>query len=58
MTRLDRLLNLLERYDGLALAGLSSHNSEFGRLLLKELREERERLIKELVEHGCRRGRR
>jgi hypothetical protein len=57
MTRLQRVLTLLERYDGLAAAGVGSHDSEFGRLLLKELREEKDKLTQELTEHGCRRER-
>ena len=41
MTRLKRVLTLLDRYDDLAAAGVTSHpTSEFGKLLLKELREE------------------
>ena len=55
MTRLARILNILDRYDSLAAAGVESRNSEFGKLLLKELREEKEKLTKELTEHGCRR---
>jgi hypothetical protein len=58
MTRLKRVLTLLDRYDDLAAAGVSSHpTSEFGKLLLKELREEKEKLTQELTEHGCRRER-
>lgn len=57
MTRLKRVLNLLERYDGLAAAGVGSHNSTFGKLLLEELRTEKEKLTHELTEHGCRRER-
>ena len=53
MTRLDRILTLLDKYDGLAAAGVGSHDSEFGRLLLKELREEKEKLTEELSKHGC-----
>lgn len=55
MTRLERVLNILNRYDSLAAAGIESRNSEFGKLLLKELREEKDKLTKELTEHGCRR---
>lgn len=56
MTRLERVLDLLNRYDGLAEAGVKSHpTSSFGRLLLEELREEKENLIEELIEQGCRR---
>lgn len=57
MTRLKRVLNLLDRYDGLAAAGVGSHNSEFGKLLLEELRVEKETLTQELTEYGCRRER-
>lgn len=57
MTRLKRVLNLLDRYDGLAAAGVGSHNSEFGKLLLEELRAEKETLTQELTEYGCRRER-
>ena len=57
MTRLQRVLTLLERYNGLAAAGVGSHDSEFGRLLLKELRDEKEKLTQELTVHGCRRER-
>lgn len=56
MTRLERVLNLLNKYDGLAEAGVKSHpTSSFGQVLLDELREEKEKLAKELIEHGCRR---
>lgn len=55
MTRLDRVLDLLKRYDELAQAGVNSHDSILGRAMLKELREEKEQLTKELIEHGCRR---
>ena len=57
MTRLKRILNLLERYDGLAEAGVKSHNSSFGEVLLKDLRKEKEELSKELMKYGCRRER-
>lgn len=53
MTRLERVLDLLNRYDGLAEAGVKSHpTSSFGQLLLEELREEKENLIEKLIEHG------
>lgn len=56
MTRLERVIHLLERYDGLAEAGVNSHpSSSFATLLLKELREEKEKLKQELIAHGCRR---
>lgn len=55
MTRLERILDLLNKYDGLAAAGVNSHNSEFGRIVLKDLREEKEKLTRELTAYGCRR---
>lgn len=59
MTRVERVFNLLEKYDGLAEAGVKSHpGSSFGSLLLKELREEKDKLKQDLAEYGCRRLRR
>ena len=56
MTRLERLFNLLGKYDGLAEAAVKSHpRSSYAALLLQELREEKDKLIKELTDHGCRR---
>lgn len=56
MTRVERVLSLFEKYDGLAEAGINSNPSNsFATLLLKELREEKDKLTKELIEHGCRR---
>lgn len=56
MTRLERVLHLIERYDGLAAAGVENHkDSELGKLMLKELREEAKQLKQELIDHGCRR---
>ena len=53
MTRLARVLNLLESYDELSANLLESH--VYGKRLLAGLREEKEKLTKELIEHGCRR---
>lgn len=56
MTRLDRVLELLERYDSLAGNLLTSyHNGKYGWTILGELRVEKELLTQELIEHGCRR---
>lgn len=56
MTRLERVIHLIEKYDGLAAAGVESHkDSELGKLMLKELREEARQLKQELIAHGCRR---
>ena len=51
MTRLDRVLKLLEDYDRFAYL-LSTPNAEF---YLEQLRKEKEKLTQELIEHGCRR---
>ena len=56
MTRLDRVLELLEKYDGLAEAGVKSHpTSSLGQMMLEDLRKEKDQLTQELIEHGCRR---
>lgn len=57
VSRLNRILNLFDRYDHLAEAGVVSHNSTYARLLLNELRAERDQLESELREFGCRRER-
>ena len=48
MTEVNKVLELLDRYDSLAAAGIASHGSEAGNLILKELREEKEKLKQEL----------
>jgi hypothetical protein len=59
MTRLDRVLKLLDKYDGLVMAALSLQGCEFygtfGYSILTDLRKEKEKLTQELIEHGCRR---
>lgn len=56
MTRLDRVLNLLEEYDSLSSSAI---NNECERVSaerwIKNLRDEKEQLTQELIEHGCRR---
>ena len=56
MTRLDRLLKLLEDYDRLV-ADIFFGNIEWGCISgsLIDLRKEKEKLTQELIEHGCRR---
>jgi hypothetical protein len=56
MTRLDRVLKLLEDYDRLA-ADIFFGEIEWGAIsgTLIELRNEKEKLTKQLIEHGCRR---
>ena len=52
MTRLDRVLELLEKYDRLASLALEVYsNSQYGLLMLEELRKEKDQLAKELIEH-------
>ena len=59
MTRLDRVLKLLEKYDDLTAAALDlasgGAHGIFGWSILVELRKEKEKLTQELIEHGCRR---
>lgn len=58
MTRLDRVLKLLEDYDKFALSQLVRDAKplevkDFD--ILMRLRSEKEKLTQELIEHGCRR---
>ena len=55
MTRLYRVLNLLETYDALAASYYENRQYTVGYDILIELRQEKEKLTKELIEHGCRR---
>ncbi len=60
MTRLDRVLDLLESYDRLSATALENYHKglykqELFTELLTDLREKKEKLTKELIEHGCRR---
>jgi hypothetical protein len=55
MTRLDRVLKLLDAYDDLAACHFESKEYLIGHDILMNLREEKEELTKELIEHGCRR---
>ena len=54
MTRLDRILKLLEDYDD-ALEYYLDDENMVGYITLKRLRIEKDQLTKELIEHGCRR---
>lgn len=56
MTRLDRVLALLERYDRLV-ADIFFEEIDWGAIsgTLIELRKEKDQLTQELIEHGCRR---
>ena len=55
MTRLDRLLKLLEDYDDLAACHFEDKMYLLGHDILMRLRAEKEALTQELIEHGCRR---
>lgn len=60
MTRLDRVLDLLESYDRLSATAFENYHKglykqEFFTGLLTDLRKKKEQLAKELIEHGCRR---
>lgn len=58
MTRLERVLDLLESYDRLSATALENYHGfkqELFTGLLDDLREKKEKLAKELIEHGCRR---
>ena len=57
MTRLDRILKLLEGYDKLADLVIDDDICRFiAPSRLEELRQEKEALTQELIEHGCRRN--
>ena len=56
MTRLDRVLKLLEEYDDLAACHFESNEYLVGHDILMRLRQEKEKLTQELIEHGCRRS--
>lgn len=56
MTRLDRVLKLLEDYDRLADFIIDDDIvKSIAPSRLEELRKEKELLTQELIEHGCRR---
>lgn len=59
MTRLDRVLKLLEEYDNLAEAALCDildcEDAIRSLACLASLRAEKAKLTQELIEHGCRR---
>lgn len=58
MTRLDRVLKVFHDYDVLITLVLNNENKYFDtveRGVLDCIRDEREKLTQELIEHGCRR---
>ena len=54
MTRLDRILKLLEDYDE-SLELCMNEDDTIGYFTLNRLRQEKEQLTQELIKHGCRR---
>lgn len=52
MTRLERVLDLIDNYDIFAEACIRSFGIPTGAKFLAELREEKEKLTKELIELG------
>ena len=55
MTRLERVLELLEDYDDLASWYCEGREDTMGHGRLLQLRKKKEKLTEELIEHGCRR---
>lgn len=57
MTRLDRILKLLEEYDDLVAVALQHYCvGQDCKKMLAYLRSEKEQLTQELIEHGCERS--
>ena len=55
MTRLDKILNIFDRYDKLISIYIDPSDETISKRELDELREDRDVLTQELIEHGCRR---
>lgn len=55
MTRLDRIISILDRYDKLVSIYIDSTDTTISKIQLDRLREDKTILIEELIEHGCRR---
>lgn len=55
MTRLDRVLSLLEAYDELIDIAISNDVFKYLAPHINAMREEKDALTQELIEHGCRR---
>ena len=55
MTRLDRLLNIFDRYDELVSIYIDTSDETISKIQLDKLREDRQILTQELIEYGCRR---
>ena len=55
MTRLDRILNIFDRYDKLVSIYIDPSDKTISKRELDKLREDKTILTQELIEHGCRR---
>ena len=55
MTRLDRVLNIFDRYDKLISIYIDPSDKTISKRELDELRKDKDVLTQELIEHGCRR---
>ena len=55
MTRLDRILDIFDRYDKLISIYIDLSDTTISKRELDQLRKEKEALTQELIEHGCRR---
>ena len=55
MTRLDRVLSLLEAYDELIDIAMPNDICEYLAPHIEAMRKEKDQLTQELIEHGCRR---
>ena len=55
MTRLNRILNIFDRYDKLISIYIDPSDTTISKRELDQLREDKAVLIQELIEHGCRR---
>lgn len=55
MTRLDRIIKILDRYDRLVSTYIDPSDLTISKIQLDRLREDKAILIEELIEHGCRR---
>ena len=55
MTRLDRVLNIFDRYDKLVSIYIDPSDETISKRELDELRRDKDTLTQELIEHGCRR---
>ena len=56
MTRLGRIIDLIEKYERCAILAIDDECFKLiAKSRLDDLKEEKDKLIAELVEHGCRR---